>query len=1157
MRIFYLFKIYDKKINRDLLKIILTMKIFVLLTFISVLNATASVYSQSEKITISLTDATVYEVLNTIEQQSKVKFFYQNEQIDGERKVSIDVKNQNIEAILDLIFNKNNVKIRLLGDNLVVLTKENKQQQQVSGTITSAKTGESLPGVNIIEKGTTNGVVSDLNGKYTIILQGENPVLVFSYLGYNSEERQVLNQTTIDMALTEDVTELEEIVIVGYGQVKKTDLTGSVSSLGDETLTERSVNNPMEALQGNVAGVQIKSTTGRLGDEFNISIRGKNSLNSDAKPLYIVDGVVSDGIEYLNPQDIARIDILKDASSTAIYGSRGSNGVIIVSTKSGSSAKKGASVSFDSYYGIKKPARFPKMMDAQAWWNYHKAAYMSSDPSTMRPGQLDTAVANISAAYPAPYGQNRYLLEAAANNETFDWYDAVLQNGMTANNYLSVSGEGENIAYNLGLGAQNETGLIAHESLDKYSIKAGFDGKITKMFSIGTNLTFTRSSEERGNDQAMLNAFRFSPLITPYDIDGVSYFIQPGKLVDEDGRYLVNKTSTWNPLLDIRNASDLTKRINVIGNTYAELRPLEWLSLKSTLSVSYDYKDRGQSWGALTEEGHNKGDLPVAQISQTTKYNYTWDNLVNINYTYNNDHNFSLLGLQSIYSATGKRTYQYADHMPFETGFYNLASGTQTSYLFYPSEPTFVDPTDLSNAGEGDDVREYYNLIPYYAKQTLASFALRLNYNYKEKYLLTLSNRWDGSSLLSEGNKWAAFPSGAVAWRISEEAFMKSQDIISNLKLRVSLGYTGNNVIPPYSSLNYLDHQTYYSLGSTTATGWLPLSLANSELTWEKTREFNVGIDFGLLKNRITGVIDIYNRLSDEILMEENLPLESGWESIRDNVGSISNKGVEIGLTTKNVSNQFIRWETSFIFSKNTNKIVSIHGQTENDDIGNDWFIGESIDAIYNYQFDGIVQADEAGIFGLSEGMAKVKDIDGDGSITADADRVILGSSDPDWTGSFYTKLTIANFDLTASIITNQGVLVYSPFHQDFLALEQRGRQKLDVSYYIPANNVGITPNFSNEYPRPRYEGTYWRDAEIGFLKDASFVKVKNISIGYRFPEELLSKAKIKSLRIYFNVIDPFVFTKYDGYDPEWAAASRELGRVASVTYQLGLNVKF
>lgn len=1152
MKIFYLSMIRDLSFNRDLVKVLLIMKTLILFTFITVMTATAGVYSQSGSITMSMEEATVSDILNAIEKNTSFKFFYQNEQIDVSRTVSVNAENAGIKDVLDQVFRDKNVKVQILDDNLVVLTRINNQQPTVFGTITSAATRESLPGVNIVEKGTTNGTISDNEGNYTLSLQSENPVLVFSFMGYIKQEIAVGSQTEINVELMEDFTELEEVVVVGYGQIKKMDLTGSVGSLGNEELTERSVNNPMEALQGNVAGVQISSSTGRLGDEFNIYIRGKNSLNEDAQPLYIVDGVASDGIAYLNPQDIARIDILKDASSTAIYGSRGSNGVVIVSTKSGATAAKGVNVTLDSYYGIKKPARFPDMMDGQTWWNFHKAAYLASDAASMTQGAHDTAVANISAAYPAPYGQNRYLLEAAANNETYDWYDAVLKNGMMANNYLSVSGSNENVSYNFGIGAQNETGLIAKESLDKYSFKVGFDNRVSDKFSIGTNITVTQAKQEQGNNQAMLNAFRFCPLITPYDVDGETYYIQPGKLKDENGYQLVNKTSTWNPLLDIENASDLTKRLNLIGNAYAELRLLDWLSLKSTFSAGYDTRNRGQSWGAETEMGHNKGDLPVGQITKTTLSNYTWDNQFNIDYSIN-DHNFSFLGLQSLYSTIGERTYQYADHMPFETGFYNLASGAQSSYLFYPTEPSPASPSSLSNAGDGDDVREFSNLMPYYAKQTLASFALRLNYNYKDKYLVTLSTRWDGSSLLSEGNKWAAFPSGAVAWRISEEAFMKDQDVVSSLKLRMSLGYTGSNVIPPYSSLNYLDYQMYYTFG----TGWLPSSLANAELTWEKTREINIGIDFGLLKNRIYGVIDLYDKLSDEILMIERLPLESGWESFQDNVGSISNRGIEIGLNSLNVKNERISWETSVIFSKNINKIVSIHGQTETDDIGNDWFIGESIDAIYNYEFDGIVQADEDGLYGLSEGNAKVRDINGDGTITADEDRIILGSSDPDWTGSFYTRLTIGDFDLSASVIASQGVLVYSPFHQDFLALDQRGRQKLDVPYYLPDNNVGLTPNYSNEYPRPRYEGTYWRDSEIGFLKDASFVKIKNITLGYTIPDQLLNRVKIHNLRFYFNVIDPFVFTDYDGYDPEWAAASRELGRVASVTYQLGLNLKF
>jgi TonB-linked SusC/RagA family outer membrane protein len=796
---------------------------------------------------------------------------------------------------------------------------------------------------------------------------------------------------------------------------------------------------------------------------------------------------------------------------------------------------------------VKKVARMPDFMDGQTWWQFHQTAYTDEDMMAMTRGALDTAAFRITNDDPAPYGQNEFLIRNAETNTTTDWIDLVLQDGMMANNYLSIAGSGENVSYNFGAGIQNETGLIQKESLDRYTLKAGFDSKVNKYIRLGTNITMAKSVQQMGSDRAMENAFRLSPLMSPYEVDGVTLCKQPGKLTDEDGNPLVNKTSTWNPLLEIPNASDLTNRLNLITSTYLQLKPLSWLSFKSTLSTGHDSRNRGQSWGALTEDGSKYDNQPVGQVSKTTWSSYTWDNQMDIDKVYG-DHSFNFLALQSLYSNTGERTYVYSRNMPFETDFYNLASGAQSTYVLYPA----------------DNIEYEDDLKPFWSQQTLASFALRLNYSYLGKYLLTVSNRWDGSSNLSEGNKWDAFPSAAIAWRIGEEDFLQDQDILSNLKLRVSLGYTGNNVVDPYSSLNKLNSQTYYAFGDDiddTRYGWGSSSLSNNMLTWEKTRELNFGLDFGFLRNRINGGIDVYDRFSKGIIMTERLPLETGWTDIKANVGEVSNRGIELSLNTVNVQANNIFWETTFIFSKNVNKVISIHGQTEKDDIGNNLFIGEAINSIYNYEFDGIVQAGEADNplytdAGLIEGSAKVKDLTGDGVLDED-DRKILGSADPNWTGTINSRLSAYNFDFSFSIISVQGVLINSPFHRNFIDLNDRGRQKLNVNWYVPANNVELTPSFSNEYPRPRREGTFWRSARIGNIKDASYTKIKNISVGYTIPSESLSKIFISSLRVYFNVIDPFVFTEYEGYDPEWATASLRHGRVGHTTYQVGMNLKF
>ena len=991
------------------------------------------------------------------------------------------------------------------------------QQTPLSGVVLD-ETGQPMPGVNIIEKGTKNSASTDFDGKFSIKLNSNKSTLVVSYIGYQDQSVNVAGKSTIKISLVSQSQNLQEVVVVGYGKVKKTDLTGSVGSISAAAITERNLTGPMEAMQGAVSGVQISNATGRLGDSFNITIRGKNSMNPDSKPLYVVDGAPTDNIDFLNPQDIARIDILKDASSTAIYGSRGSNGVVIVTTKGGGTVKSSMSVTYDSFVGQKDVTRLPTMMDGPTWWAYHQAAYFSSTTTT--PALLAAGIFGNPSTSPL-------LATRVANNETFDWYGAVLKSGLQQNHYVSVAGRTDGgVSYNLGLGLQKETGNIPNESLDKYSFKLGLNHKINDKFSVGANITIARTEQEQGSAIAMQEAFRLSPFYTPYALDG-SLFLMPGKLTDANGVSLINKTSTINPLLEMANSSNSTKGWNGVSSVFAEYKPLSWLTFRSTYSAGLNTMKNGQSWGALTQTGVSNGNLPSASVNQSEKFNYTWDNQFNVDYAVK-DHTFSFLGLQSINSARYETLSASSAYMPFDTGIYNLGSGKQSSF----------------------------NLGSSYEKNTLASFAGRFNYGYKGRYLLTISNRWDGSSRFAEGKKWGSFPSAALAWRISEEGFMKNFNAVSDLKLRTSYGYTGNNIIPSYSTINKVDVQTYYDWNGTAANGWLQGSPSNSNLGWEKTREMNVGLDFGFFNNRITGSVDVYDRLSSNLLLKQKLVIENGFSTYINNIGSVSNRGVEVALTTKNIKTDLVSWETTFMFTKNTNKIKSIYDDTSND-VGNNLFIGESIDAVYNYKFNGIVRAGETYLDGtLREGNAKVEDHNGDGKITT-ADRYIIGNSNPDWTGSISTRLKVGNFDLSASAIISQGSLVLSPFHKNFTDLSDRGRQKANIDWYMPANTAGLPLNTASNYPQPKNEGTYWVNDGVGYYRDASFIKIKNISLGYTFSQSLLDKLKLKGLRVYTNVLNPFVITKYDGYDPEWAGAALGIGRVATVTYQLGLSVKF
>ncbi|MEO7975902.1 SusC/RagA family TonB-linked outer membrane protein [Flavobacterium sp.] len=1037
--------------------------------------------------------------------------------------------------------------------NFLLINSMSAQTSVVEGKITDAA-GLSLPGVNIQEKGTKTGTSTDFEGSFKINVSNNKAILVISYLGFQTQEVSVAGKSKVNVSLSEQSNSLSEVVVVGYGKVKKKDLTGTVSTIQAEAITERNTTNALQALQGAVPGVQIQNTSGRVGDPVKIVIRGNNSLTSGgSNPLFVIDGVFSDNMDFLNPQDISRMDILKDASSTAIYGSRGSNGVVIVTTKSGSTAKSGLTVSFDSYVGSKEVARLPKLMSGAEFAKFNVDAFIFS--SRLSANTPDTAtnlsiVRNLSLGDPATRTQMLYR-SRVANNETFDWQKALLKTGIQQNNYLSVSGKSkEGLAYNFGLGVQSESGNVINEDLTRYTYKLGLDHKINDKFSLGTNITLARTNQQLGSDTAMSLAFAQNPFATPYDQNG-NLLVAPSKVPDPLNPTLniFDKTSAYNPLLEIANTNNKVSKLNIIGNFYVEYKPLSWLTFKSAYSAGYEDYKQATVWGAQTTVGVQNKNLGMAHKRTLESFNSTWDNQFNIDYKINDVHNFNLLGLITNAYEKDERFFAASGQAPFDLGSNDFPSGLPATY-------TYVDPLNTSK-------------LPNYASSSLSSYAVRFNYGFKSKYLLTLSQRWDGSSRFADGNKWGSFPSGAFAWRLSEEDFMKKQNVVSDFKLRVSYGFTGNNKIDPYSTINKVDSQSYYNLGN----GYYPNIPGNQNLKWEKTRELNIGADFGFLENRITGSVDVYDRLSDDLLYSVKIPNETGFSNYLTNLGSVSNKGVEVSLTTKNIQTDFVTWETSFNFTKNVNKIISITDKVTND-VGNKLFIGEATEVIYNYKYDGVRQASEvqallaalpatataAQIQAVKdlEGQAKVVDTNNDGKFDSN-DRQILGNVNPDWTGGVSTKLTVGNFDLSANAVISQGGMVQSQFHKYFADITNRGNQRMaGLDYYVPENGAGLTPNYTNAYPQILNGGAFWaNDGGIAYYKDISYVKIQNIALGYTFKSDVVQKFKMKYLRIYANVSNPFVFTKYDGYDPEWAAASLNVSRVASISYQLGFSFKF
>jgi TonB-linked SusC/RagA family outer membrane protein len=1026
------------------------------------------------------------------------------------------------------------------------------QNRKVTGTIVD-EIGESLIGVSVLAKGTSIGTVTDLNGHFTLDVP-DNAVLVISYVGYKTQEVTVGSRSQLAITLESDTEELDEIVVVGYGVVRKADLTGSIGSANAEAISSRGATSLMESLQGQVAGVNISQSSSRAGDGFSIQIRGKSTMGSKSEPLYVIDGVVYDNMNFLNPMDIEKVDILKDASSTAIYGSRATNGVVMITTKKGDEHATKTTVSYDGYYGVKTTANIPDFMDGDQFLNWRFYRYLTSSMNTgtgmttwdMSAANLRAFWCNDSEVVKGMYRDKRYT----------DWVDIVTRDGSQQNHFVNINGgNAKNMTYRIGLGYQNEDG-IAYDAYERWNIKGAVDHKISDKVSAGISTNMATSIKRNGSKNSVLSGYRMTPAMPAYYWEGENAgqpIYQPGKDIliypNEGG-----PTSNINPIFDRENSKDDTRAYDAMANLYLQFSPVKEVILKTTFSPMYSKRTRGVFYGALTQDRGNTSNK--AEKYNDEIFSYTWDTQANYTKTFG-DHSLNALALFSVYQQKEQGDGITVVDMPFDVDWHNLGAGTVQSQS------------------------------SYYRKISMLSYVARANYAYKGKYLLTVSSRWDGSSKFTKDERWGMFPSAALAWRISDEAFMQpATKWLSNLKVRASFGITGNNAgIGAYDTQALANVKYYYNFGSAVANGY-GYEMTNALLTWEKTTELNLGIDFGFLNNRINGSIDVYNKDSEDLLMDMETPFELGSSTgqIVSNVGKVNNKGIEFQLNTLNVQTRDWRWETNFSFARNINKIVELNGAKE-DLVGNKWFIGQPVDVVYGYKYLGICTREEAQAYAANpdmktkfyEGEMKIFDRDGNGTIEA-KDKMVLGHAAPTWTGSLTSNLSYKNIDFSVGIYTSQGGTVYSPFMGEFVDYSQRGMQRLNIDYYIPEGVATLAPDGSvttqsathyGAYPFPtngtngKGGGANWtgggnEDRAQNFV-DNSYVKVKNITLGYTFPKQWLSKLHVSNLRVYANLLNPFVFTDYEGFDPEWASAAvgDGSGGVSSRTYQFGVNLKF
>ncbi len=1074
-------------------------------------------------------------------------------------------------------------------------------QQAVTGTVKDA-TGEPMIGVTVLLNGQA-AAVTDIDGNFTIKAEPKDVVKV-SYIGYTDQEITVGNKTSLDIVLQEDSQTLNEVVVVGYGTMKKSDLTGSISSVNTDQLNAKGTSSPIASLQGSVPGVNITQSTGRTNGGFNVEIRGKSSTNSDLKPIYVIDGVVCDDMDFLNPQDIERIDVLKDASSTAIYGSRATAGVVMVTTKSGAGVSKRGqqkpTVSYDGYVGVVKTARMPDFMDTNEFYKYRflkfltyaeggSATALSGQPAYTMGTYKQMALWKTDAENPnGGYGVMKDMLRRGVS---YDWPKEVTRNGFQQNHYLAVSGtagENNDVSYHFGVGYNQEKGIYRGDDSKKINFKGSVDAKLNKWLTGGFSFNVARQENNYADDNGVQYAYRMNPFMPIHNADG-TVIDKPGSYVNMGSDNGYQFSDQVSPLILLDNQTKQRETWRLLGNFYLQVKPIKEVSIKSTFAPNFSQYRQGTYNEANDlikgyEDNKGEGDGNRAIHQTHRNFSWTWTNQVNFNKTFNDVHNVDFLALNEVISSNSENLQVTARRVQPGSNWNNVGSTTAPS------------KTEATSS---------------YTENSMISWAFRGNYTYAGKYMATATIRWDGSSKFASGHRWGSFPSFALAWRASEEEFMKKIDWLSNLKFRLSYGVTGNN-----SGINnYATQQTvgsdgnYYPFGGTNYTGQYPSGIVDKLLTWESSHELNFGIDFGFLNNRISGSIDIYNKTSKDLLYDVTLPLEAGWDSSNNslkkmttNVGKVQNKGIEFTLTTVNIENQDWRWETTFNYAHNKNEVKEING-TGQSLPADGLFIGEPFNNVYQYNWIGVVTdrnmvvpnndaAKNAGfnpgdvvkesdyyykVYQWTEGNAIIADLDGNGTID-DKDKQVF-RKDPIWTGSFTSNLSWRDWDFSFSIYTKQGYKVASNFYDEYLNFGDRGRMKLNVDYYIPAGTLidcdGV--NADGTYINPVYQqqthyGDYpfpnnaaassgvgsaqWLSA-ANKVTDASFVKVKYITLGYTFPKKWINKIGISKLRLYCTVTNPFVFTKYKGFDPEWADATNKNDGPSTVSWQFGASLKF
>ena len=971
----------------------------------------------------------------------------------------------------------------------------------VKGQVTD-KNGEGVIGATVKVKDAATGTVTDFDGNFTLNVNGAG-TLVVSYIGYLTKEVPFTVGQTLNISIEEDATALDEVVVVGYGVQKKSDVTGSVTSINKERLSKLPVTNVLQAVQGAAAGVTITQGSSIPGDAPSALVRGRNSINAGTGPYIVVDGVPisksGGSLNDINPGDIESMEILKDASATAIYGTNGANGVILITTKHGKDGKP--SVSYNGYLGIEDFA--------------HKMDFCNGAQITQR--YKDYVAQNPGETMYNDFVKNQNEAEAQAAGRETDWlYDMVSQTGIIQDHNVTVNGGADNIKYFISGDYMSQKGVLKGFNYKRYSLRMNIDADVTDYLRIGTNSYIVSHNRDGGRVNFMM-----AEAMSPY-----------GKVCEDDGSYCIYPMYTeslfFNPMRDI-NQDHERRQWNINLNAYAELnfgniwKPLTGLTYKFNFGYSFVPKRENYYNGAEQNDPNGYGYIFNAETQSRTVENIL---------TYAKDIKKHHFDITLLYASSRKK---YHD---------NTATGAK-----------FINDELLwHNLGGGgtQTAKSYTDLY-----KTVSQMG-RLNYSYDSRYLFTFTVRRDGSSVFGADNKYGTFPSIALGWNIANEKFMEKADWLNNLKLRLSYGKAGNEAIGVYETLAKMSNAAL-TMDGQSATALYPSSrMGNSGLGWETTKTFNIGIDFGFLNNRINGNIDFYTSTTTDLLLQRNLPKVSGYSNVYMNMGKTANKGLEITINSKNIVTKDFTWGTSLVWSWNKNEIKDLYGD-QKDDIGNRWFIGEPISVIYDYEMVGIWQKDEIERGDhlnwdpqAQPGDVKLRDVNGDGKIDPNDDKTIQGQTTPKWIGGLTNTFTYKNLSLSIFIQTVQGLKRNNSLLGT--ASDEMGRRNstTEVGYWSESNP-------SNEFRSLSKTSNRWG---YGFPCDASFTRIKDVTLSYQFPAQIINALRISALTVYASARNLATFTSWKGWDPEADITQRGWGGYENnypmtKSYVFGLNVTF